>query len=60
MSSGRLCSAAVLTIKDAPDISDEGVKRICAWLDKQKKTLRLERNNLSKRFTARYLYVPEE
>jgi hypothetical protein len=50
-------SAAVLTIFDAANFSDEGVKAICKWLDQQKKWLRKHRTELSPRFTARYRYI---
>lgn len=55
----KVKSAAVLTVRDAPNMTPEGKKAIAEWLRKQAKMLVKEGKNYSKRFTARYLY-PEK
>lgn len=51
-----LKSAVVLTIKDAADMTDNGRRDIAKWLDRQKQFLLKNNKELSRRFTARYLY----
>lgn len=53
-------SAAVLTIKDAGSMTDQGRKEVAAWLRKQAKLLVEHGSELSDRFRARYLYQDEE
>lgn len=52
-------SAAVLTIKNAPAMTQKGAKEIAAWLRRQADMLEkpVERKALADRFRARYLYV---
>lgn len=50
-------SAAILTIKDAPNMSKRGRKSIADWLERQAGFLRRNGDQLSTRFTARYIYV---
>lgn len=50
-------AAAVVTIKDAPNMSARGRKAVAKWLKRQADFLLSDHKNLSKRFTARYLYV---
>ena len=49
-------SAAILTIKDAADMTDQGKKDIAEWLRRQAQFLRKDGKNFSKRFRARYMY----
>jgi len=49
-------SAAILTIKDVPNMSEKGKKDITDWLRWQVEMLIKEGNNYAKNFTARYLY----
>jgi hypothetical protein len=51
-------SAAVLTIKGAPDMSKQGARDIAEWLRKQASMLEKadERQALDARYRARYLY----
>ena len=51
--------AAILTVFDAAEFSEEGAKRVASWIVRQAKHLRRKktRGALSKRFTARYLYA---
>jgi hypothetical protein len=49
-------SAAILTIKDAPNMSEKGKKEVAEWLKRQAKMLIKEGDNYAKNFTARYLY----
>ena len=55
-------SAAVLTLHDAENYSEQGVKEIAAWLRRQAKyvTQKEFRDNVAKRYTARYLYKDED
>lgn len=48
---------AIITIKDASRMSEHGRERIAAWLERQASFLRRSGSNLSKHFTARYVYV---
>ena len=50
-------SAAILTIFNASEMTPERRQDIAKWLDRQKKVLLTESGNLSKRYTARFLYV---
>ena len=52
----KLKSAEVLTINRAEDMTPSGRKAIAKWLDKQKEFLLKHSKELSKRYTARYLY----
>ena len=49
-------SAAILTIKDAKNMTKKGRREIAAWLKRQADFLEQEGNLFSSRFTARYLY----
>ena len=49
-------AAAVLTIRNAAKMSPQGRIDIAKWLDKQKKFFLDYPQELSPRFTARYLY----
>ena len=49
-------SAAILTIKRAPDMSPSGRRAIAKWLKSCAALLLKEGKNLGPRFTARYLY----
>lgn len=49
-------TAAVLTIKNAADMSPKGRREIADWLREQAKTLEAEGVQYSSRFRARYLY----
>ena len=49
-------SAAVLTIKDAPKMSEKGRKAIALWLRRQAGFLLKHNKQLANRYTARYLY----
>lgn len=49
-------SAAVLTIKDAADMTDEGRRQVAKWLRKQARWLEEAGQEYSPRFRARYLY----
>ena len=49
-------SAAILTIHRAPEMSKRGRKAIADWLRRQADFLEHNADELSKRFTARYLY----
>jgi hypothetical protein len=49
-------SAAVITIKDAPEMTKAGRRKIAAWMRQQADFLEFEGKAFSKRFTARYLY----
>lgn len=49
--------AAVLTIFDADDMTPKGRKDIAEWLRRQAKFLVKDGDKLSKRFTARYMYL---
>ena len=51
-------SAAILTIHDAVNMSAKGKQKIAQWLQGQAKSLVKEGHKYSKRFTARYLYMP--
>lgn len=55
-------SAAVLTFHDAENYSDDGAKNIAKWLRRQATYIQKKefRANVSKRYTARYLYIEEE
>ncbi len=49
-------SAAILTVKDAPKMTRRGRKNIAEWLRRQAAFLEHNGDELSNRFTARYLY----
>lgn len=49
-------SAAILTIKDASDMTPKGVKEIAAWIRKQADMLEKHSGELAGTFRARYLY----
>lgn len=49
-------SAAIVTIKDAQDMTPEGRKDIARWLRRQAAFLEKHAEELSNRYTARYLY----
>ena len=49
-------SAAIVTIKDAAKMSPKGRKDIANWLRRQAAFLERSADQLSSRFTARYLY----
>lgn len=53
-------SAAVLTIKDAAEMTPDGRKRIAEWLRHCAKALPKDGANYAPRFRARYLYRDEE
>jgi hypothetical protein len=48
-------SAAILTIKDAPQMSAKGRKQIAAWLRRQAQFLEGHGPEFANRFTARYM-----
>lgn len=50
-------SAAIVTIKDAPHMSNRGRRDIAAWLRRQAGFLERSGSVLNKRFTARYIYT---
>ena len=50
-------SAAIVTIKDAPNMTKRGRKQIAAWMRQQAGFLEQHADKLSRRFTARYLYT---
>ena len=49
-------SAAILTIKDASDMTDEGRKSIATWLRQQAKDLLKYGDDYNGTMRARYLY----
>jgi hypothetical protein len=49
-------SAATLTVHDAPKMSKKGRKSIADWLRRQAGFIEKNADELSARFTARYLY----
>jgi hypothetical protein len=49
-------SAAVITIKEVPEMSKRGRREVAAWMRKQADFLESDGKSFSKRFTARYLY----
>jgi hypothetical protein len=49
-------SAAIITIKDAPEMTKRGRRQVASWMRKQADFLEFEGKALSNRFTARYLY----
>jgi len=49
-------SAAIVTILKAPQMTKRGRKRIAEWLRRQAQFLEQNGDELSSRFTARYLY----
>ena len=51
-------SAAVLTIFDAADMTPKGKCDIARWLKRQATFLTMHGYEMSKRFTARYIYDP--
>ncbi len=53
-------AAAILTVHNAADMTEEGRKAVVKWLRKQAKFLMDYPNELSPRFTARYLYSEKE
>lgn len=52
-------SAAIVTIKDAPNMTKRGRRKIALWLRRQAMFLEQHSDKLSRRFTARYLYKEE-
>lgn len=48
--------AATITIHRAADMTKKGRTAIAAWMRKQAEFLEKEGLNLSRRYTARYLY----
>jgi hypothetical protein len=51
-------SAAVLTIFDASEMTPKGKCDIARWLRRQARFLTMHGYEMSKRFTARYMYDP--
>lgn len=49
-------SAAIITIKDAANMSPKGRKAIAAWMRRQAEFLEKHAKELSPTFRARYLY----
>ena len=49
-------SAAILTIKDAKNMTKKGRKDIALWLKRQAQFLQYHGDQFSSRFIARYLY----
>jgi hypothetical protein len=49
-------SAAIITIKDAPEMTRRGRREIAKWMRRQADFLESDGTAFSKRFTARYLY----
>jgi hypothetical protein len=49
-------SAAVLTIKDADKMTEEGRRSVAKWLRRQARFLEEHGTDYSTRFRARYLY----
>jgi hypothetical protein len=49
-------SAAILTIHNAADMTPKGRKQIIAWLKNQIANVEQYHSQMSKRFTARYIY----
>jgi hypothetical protein len=49
-------SAAIITVKDAPEMTKRGRRQVASWMRKQADFLEFEGKAFSKRFTARYLY----
>lgn len=52
-------SAAILTIKEAAEMTPEGKKDIARWLRRQAKFLEQSGAEYASRFTARYLYLED-
>ncbi len=50
-------SAAILTIKEAHNMTEQGRKEIAKWIRDQADSLEQHGENYSKKFTGRYLYV---
>lgn len=50
-------SAAVLTIRDAAEMTPEGRRQLADWLRHSAKTLVKHGKDYSKRFRARYLFL---
>jgi hypothetical protein len=50
-------TAAVVTIHRAGEMSPRGRRRIAAWLRRQAGFLEKYPNELSSRYTARYIYL---
>ena len=48
-------SAAIVTIKDGPEMTLGGRRRIAAWLRRQAAFFERHGNKYASRFTARYL-----
>jgi hypothetical protein len=53
-------SAAILTIKDAGDMTEEGRREIARWLRRHANWLTKYGDEYSKKFTGRYLYRGED
>jgi len=49
-------SAAILTIKDANNMTPKGRKQVAEWLKEEAKNLIKHGKDYNKRFTARYIY----
>lgn len=56
MATGKVKSAAVVTIFDAPSMTVKGKREIALWLRRQAHALERDAKLYAKRFTARYLY----
>lgn len=52
-------SAAIVTIKDASEMTEEGKKDIARWLRRQANFLVNHADQLASRYTARYIYNDE-
>lgn len=53
-------SAAIVTIKDAGSMTQEGREQIAQWLRRHADMLIEDGWNYSARFTGRYMYIPVE
>lgn len=52
-------SAAIITIKGASDMTNEGRRAVADWLRQNARFLEDEGHNFDKGFRARYLYLEE-
>jgi hypothetical protein len=50
-------SAAIITVFDPANMTVKGRKAVAAWMRKQASFVEMHPKQLSKRFTARYLYA---
>lgn len=53
-------SAAIFTIHDAANMSNDGRKAIALWMREQAKLLVSDGHRFGSRFRARYMYVNQE